>query len=70
MTWSKLCEAIAYIVRELVALAKARGDASVREHAANDGSGLLLKQLNPGSANIDQPSTGKPGRETGSMDER
>lgn len=70
MSWSKLCEAIAYIVRELVDLAKARRDVSVREHAANDGSGLLLKQLNPGSANIDQPATGEPGRETGTVDER
>ena len=70
MTWSKLCEAIVDIVRELVDLAKARRDASVREHAANDGSGLLLKQLNPGSADIDQPATGEPGRGTGTVDER
>lgn len=70
MTWSKLCEAIAYIVRELVALAKARRDTSVREHAANDGSGLLLKQLNPGSADIDQPSTGESRRGTWTVDER
>lgn len=70
MTWSKLCEAIAYIVRELVALAKARRDASVREHAANDGSGLLLKQLNPGSTDVDKPATSESRRETGSVDER
>lgn len=70
MTWSKLCEAIAYIVRELVALAKARRDDSVREHAANDGSGLLLKQLNPGSPDVDKSATSESRRETGSMDER
>lgn len=70
MTWSKLCEAIAYIVRELVALAKARRDTTVREHAANDGSGLLLKQLNPGSTDVDKPATGEPGRGTGTVDER
>lgn len=70
MTWSKLCEAITYIVRGLVDLAKTRRDAAVREHAANDGSGLLLKQLNPGSTNIDQPATGEPGRGTGTVDER
>lgn len=70
MTWSKLCEAIAHIVRELVALAKAHRDASVREHAASDGSGLLLKQLNPGSADIDHPATSESRRKTGSVDER
>ena len=70
MTWSKICEAIVYFVRELAALAKTRRDTSVREHAANDGSGLLLKQLNPGSANTDQPATGESRRGTGTMDER
>lgn len=70
MTWSKIYAAIVCIVQELFALAKARRDASVREHAANDGSGLLLNQLNPGSADIDQPATGESRRRTGSVDER
>ena len=69
MTWSKLCEAIVYIVREMVALAKARRNDSVWEHAANDGSGLLLKQLNPGSTDVDKPATSESRRETGSVDE-
>lgn len=69
MTWSKIYAAIVYIVQELVAFAKARRAASVREHAANDGSGLLLKQLNPGSADPDKPATVEPGRGTGSVDE-
>lgn len=70
MTWSKIYAAIVYIVQELVAFAKARRGASVREHAANDGSGLLLKQLNPGSTDVDQPATGESRRGTGTVDER
>ena len=69
MTWSKICEALVYFVRELVALVKTRRDTSVRERAANDGSGLLLKQLNPGSANTSQSATGESTRGIGTMDE-
>lgn len=69
MTWSGACEALAYAVRELIAIVKLRRDVAVRNNAANDGVGMLLKQLNPKSTDSDKSTASDPGRASGSVDE-
>lgn len=73
MGWQGWITAILQLVTALLEAVRRSRSSSVRRRAADDGAGVLLGQLNPGSsdaADADKPATSGTGRSAGSVDEQ
>ena len=76
MGWQGWSTAILQLVTALLEAVRRSRSRSVRRRAADDGAGVLLGQLNPGSpdaadaAGADKPATSGTGRSSGGVDEQ
>ena len=73
MGWQGWITAILQLVNALLEAVRRSRSRSVRRRAADDGAGLLLGQLNPGSSDAgstDEPATAGPERNAGRVDEQ
>lgn len=73
MGWQGWITSILQLVTSLLGAARRSRSRSVRRRAADDGAGLLLGQLNPGSsdaADADKSATAGTERNAGRVDEQ